>query len=238
MFKDKKKDKERINVLFFGRDNCSRTKKIISLFKKLDFKLTTIISIKRGNEIPKKCFDWKGDYIFCFRSLFILPQRIIKNARIAAINFHPGPPDYPGSGCINFALYNDSKKYGVTTHIMNEKVDNGAILDVVFFEIDNSDTVDSLLKKTHDKLFFQFKNFINQVFLKGENFINKQKEASKNIKWKGEALKMKDLENLKIIDKDITKKELQRIVRATYTKDYPPVIILHGHQFALTKKII
>ena len=63
--------------------------------------------------------NWTGDYILSFRSLLILPEKIINNAKIAAINFHPGPPKYRGVGCLNYAVYNNEKYYGNGT--LNDK---------------------------------------------------------------------------------------------------------------------
>ena len=52
-----------------------------------------------------------------------------------AINFHPGPPNYRGIGCLNFALLSNEKYYGVTAHIINEKIDNGKILSFKKFRL-------------------------------------------------------------------------------------------------------
>ncbi len=66
-------------------------------------------------------------YIISFVSPWIIPENLLNSAQKAAINFHPGPPDYPGTGCYNFALYEGTKKYGVTAHHMEKKVDTGNI---------------------------------------------------------------------------------------------------------------
>ena len=71
------------------------------------FDVTYVQSKHRGERLPEDIQCWDGDYIVCFRSLFILPDSLLKKARIAAINFHTAPPEYPGSGCINFALYDE-----------------------------------------------------------------------------------------------------------------------------------
>ena len=87
------------------------------------FKSVEIFYSKKYDEkITKKIKNWKGDYIFSFRSLLILPDSIIKNAKVAAINFHPGPPKYRGVGCLNYALYNEENYYGVTALLMKKKL--------------------------------------------------------------------------------------------------------------------
>jgi methionyl-tRNA formyltransferase len=51
------------------------------------------------------------------------------------INFHPGPPEYPGRGGASYALYDRAKTYGATAHVMAEHVDSGAIVLVDEFDI-------------------------------------------------------------------------------------------------------
>lgn len=52
-----------------------------------------------------------------------------------AINFHPGPPDYPGWAPSHFALYERATEFGATVHVMVERVDAGPIIDVARFTI-------------------------------------------------------------------------------------------------------
>ena len=53
----------------------------------------------------------------------------------SAINFHPGPPDYPGWAPSHFALYERATEFGATVHVMVERVDAGPIIDVARFPI-------------------------------------------------------------------------------------------------------
>ena len=67
-------------------------------------------------------------------NLFIIDDDILKRATKYSINFHSGPPKYPGVA-VHFALLDNSKEYGVTAHLMNNQVDTGAIYKVNNFEI-------------------------------------------------------------------------------------------------------
>ena len=60
---------------------------------------------------------------FCFRSYFILNKQVLKSVKVASINFHPGPPNFRGFGCLNFALLNNAKQYGCTAHLINIKIE-------------------------------------------------------------------------------------------------------------------
>jgi methionyl-tRNA formyltransferase len=226
-----------VRVLFFGRSGCEGTSKALSLLKTLGCEITFVKSKGRGEGLPEDIGYWEGDYIFCFRSLFVLPKYLIEKAKIAAVNFHPAPVEYPGSGCLNFALYDNASQYGVTAHIMNEKVDNGAILKCQRFPIMPSDTVDTLLERTHLKLLNLFIDVAVELILGGAKSLEAMISSSNAEKWRGEATKMKDFEKLQVVPLSVTEVELQKIIRATYTENFPPYIDLHGYQFVLKSPI-
>ena len=95
-----------------GRVDCEVTRSILRTLKK-NFSSVNVFLNKDINSKPgKNLLNWKGDYIFCFRSFYILKKKLIDNTKEFAINFHPGPPEYRGIGCVNFALLNKEKKYG------------------------------------------------------------------------------------------------------------------------------
>jgi hypothetical protein len=58
-----------------------------------------------------------------------------------AINFHAGPPSYPGWAPAHFALYERATEFGATVHVMVEQVDAGPIIDVARFSIPADITV-------------------------------------------------------------------------------------------------
>ena len=224
-------------MLFFGRNECDATLKARLHLEKLGFCINFVSSNVRGEPLPKGTDYWSGDYIFCFRSLFILPKYLIDRARIASINFHPAPTEYPGSGCLNFALYDNADNYGVTAHLMNEKVDNGKILECRRFPIVKSDTVDSLLARTHLELLELFYDVTAGIRIHGVKYIEEKLLESAHEHWNGEARKLSELNKLKIINIHATKHEMERVIRATYTELYPPKVILHGFEFFLKKPI-
>ena len=226
-------DNDPVRVLLFGRSECDATEKALAHLKTLGCEITFVKSNGRGESLPEDIGYWEGDYIFCFRSLFVLPKYLIDRAKIAAVNFHPAPVEYPGSGCLNFALYDNAKEYGVTAHIMNEKVDNGAILECRRFTILPSDSVDTLLSRTHLRLIDLFLDVVTDLVLGGKDALHKKVWLSSNEKWRGDATKMKDLEKLQIVPLNVTEGELEKIIRATYTEKFPPYVNLFGYEFVL-----
>ena len=133
-------------ILFLNRDEDFFAKKVISKLKKKS-KHLNVISTDKSKVKTKK--NIKFDFIFAFRSHHILKKKLIKKAKYAAINFHPGPPEYRGIGCVNYALYEKSRNYGATAHLIDEKIDHGRIIDVKRFKIRKNESVESLLNRTY-----------------------------------------------------------------------------------------
>ena len=220
-------------VLFFGRAKCAATEELLDKFMRCDFDVTFVESRERGEKLSEEILWWEGEYIICFRSLYVLPKALLNKAKIAAINFHPAPPEYPGSGCINFALYDGAEDYGVTAHVMNELVDNGAILEVRRFPITPGDDLSTVLQRTHSELSNLCSDFISGIYSFDAEFIEKKLKTSKNVKWNGEARLIKEVNELQKVNFGISEDELKRVVRATSLQGHQPVIDLHGFKFRL-----
>ena len=219
-------------VLFMGRSKCPYSKKIRNLLKKKSKKLYYLESKRIGEKINNEYLKLNYDYIFCFRSFYILKKNILKKVKKAAINFHPGPPEYPATGCVNYAVYENSKFYGCTAHLINEKVDNGKIIDVKKFSINRKDNILKILNKTYKVMSSQAISLINQIKI-NPNFIENQIEKNKKIKWSNNIKKIKDLDKFYIINKNIKKKDFLNKIRATDTPKFKPYIKLYGKKFIL-----
>lgn len=229
------KSKSATRVLFFGKQNCEYTQRAINHIKLLGFDTTVVLSKLRTEKLPDSIINWVGDYIFCFRSYFLLPASVLSKAKIASINFHPAPPEYPGSGCLNWALYDQAATYGVTAHIMNEKIDNGPVVECRRFPILPQDDVNSLLERAHYKTLDLLVDVATGIALEGEAFLKAKLDCSRHEKWRGAARKMHEIDKLQIVPADCSKEYLERVIRATYTVDYPPEVRLHGYRFVLVR---
>ena len=219
-------------VLFISRKRCPYSKKIKNLLKKKSKKFYHFESNKIGEKIDDKYLKLNYDYIFCFRSFYILKKNILKKVEKASINFHPGPPEYRGTGCINYAIYENSKFYGSTAHLINEKIDNGKIIDVKKFNISKNNNISKILNKTYQMMCNQAISMINQIQI-NPNFIENQIEKNKIIKWSRKIKKLKDLNNFYIINRNIKKKDFLNKIRATNTPNFKPYIELYGKKFIL-----
>ena len=217
-------------ILFMGRSKCEISKKIILFLKKTFNKVDIFTSKNILTKPNKKILSWRGDYIFCFRSFFILKKNFIKKAKFAAINFHPGPPKYRGIGCVNFAILNNERKYGSTAHLIDENIDHGKIINVRYFSIKKNDGVENILNKTYHHQYLQFINIVGQL-AKSDLSLQRFIKSSKKEKWSQKLYKRKDLNKLYDINVRTSKKMLDLILRATITKKYKPYIKIFKKKF-------
>lgn len=107
-----------------------------------------------GDRLDEELHCRCPEYILSFVSPWIISKRLLDSAQKAAINFHPGSPAYPGTGCYNFALYEGAGEYGVTVHHMREKVDSGDIIMTSYFDVSPFESVETLKLKSMNHLLY------------------------------------------------------------------------------------
>ncbi|MGP1568906.1 MAG: formyltransferase family protein [Peptoanaerobacter stomatis] len=161
------------------------------------------------DRLDDELYWYRAEYIISFVSPWIIPKSILTSAKKAAINFHPGSPDYPGTGCYNFALYENSKKYGVTVHHMNEKVDTGNIIMTSYFDISPFESVETLKLKSMNHLLFCFEKVLSYILC------NEQLPVSDE-SWKRKPFTRKEMfEIFEINPLKHDKSEIEKRIRAS-----------------------
>lgn len=167
----------------------------------------------------------EADLTVSYISPWVIPDRILQQTKKWAINFHPGPPEYPGIGCTNFALYEGAHEYGVTAHIMERTVDSGRILGVRRFAIEPCETVFSLTEKAYAHLSLLFEEVIEAVLRKDELPVCDEV-------WKRRPFTRRQLEDLCRLEFRMTKEEIDRRIRATTYPGMPGAYLeWMGHTF-------
>ena len=85
------------------------------------------------------------DYLFAITFLRVIPKAALALPKRAAINFHDGPlPNYAGLNAPTWALINQEREYGITWHMMTDRLDGGDVLKQATFEINDDETSLSL----------------------------------------------------------------------------------------------
>ena len=152
------------------------------------------------------------EYGFSIRFNKILKKKLIKKFKKGIINMHGGPlPQYRGSANHIHAIINNEKKFGVTLHYINEKIDCGDILSIKKFPITKDDTGYSLLNKT----FFHGYNLFKKIVI--DIKLNKKLKSFKQKLMHGKTYMIKDLNKYKNIKiRKLNKNKIINLLRAFY----------------------
>ena len=216
-----------MKVIIIAKKNKPFVKEILLLTKKI-FKNLIFFDAEKKIDV-KSILNLNYDIIISYISDYVLSDKILKKTKLYNINFHPGPPDYPGYGCFNFALYNKAKYYGCTAHLMNKKVDTGKIIDVRNFKLKKNESVLTLSDKTYKHMYFQFKNIINHL-------AKKKKIKLSNIKWTRKPYKKKQLEKLCKLELNMSKSEVDKRIMATSYPNKPGAYLnFKGNKFVISE---
>lgn len=169
--------------------------------------------------------DYNYEYLISFLSPWIIKAALLEKATKAAINFHPGSPDYPGSGCYNFAIYEKSPIYGVTCHHMNPQVDTGDIIYTSYFDMAPKETVETIKLKSMNHLLYLFEKTINNIYTKDS--LPKSDET-----WRKKPYTMKQFNAMRCVDpKHMSHEEIQLRIRAiNYHPDHEGVYVQVGNE--------
>lgn len=165
-----------------------------------------------GSVYPEELNSIDSKWIISFLSPWVIPESILKKNEIA-INFHPGSTYYPGTGCYNFALYEEAREYGAVCHFMNKTVDSGEIILEKQFPIFDSDTVESLKLRTLIVMSEMYHEIISKLYLDIEL-------VPSGISWKRKPFTRRELDELMIIKPSMSESEIKKRVRATTYPGY------------------
>ncbi|SHG22337.1 formyltransferase family protein [Bradyrhizobium erythrophlei] len=157
----------------------------------------------------------------------IVSKRILAKLGYGAINFHPGPPDYPGWAPSHFALYERATEFGVTVHIMVEQVDAGPIIDVARFPVPRDISVLGLEGLAYAHLAQQFWRMAKSLAT------DPKLPPVLAIEWGSRKYSRRAYRAMCDIPLDILKDELDRRLKVFGGNHFgiSPTINLHGIEF-------
>lgn len=197
----------KMKVLFIGKAD-DQYSSIAATFIKEHFSDAKIVFSKRTEEIPADVKGWEGDLLISYLAQWIIPAQLLKQTKFAAINFHPGPPSYPGIGCTNFAVYNNETEFGITCHHMLEKVDSGLIIAVNRFSVMPIDTVYSITQRCYIEILHVFYMVMDSLLKTG------QLPVSHEI-WTRKPYTRRQLNELCLLHPEMTSTEMAKRLKAT-----------------------
>jgi len=113
-----------------------------------------------SNECVKVLTDLNPDIIFN-QSDHIVKKRIIEIPKIGIVNRHGSLlPKYRGQMSPFWQLLNGETEGGISFHFLDEKIDNGPIIYQKSFQIDDNETVNSLIEKVFREAVYEFPKVI------------------------------------------------------------------------------
>lgn len=146
--------------------------------------------------------------LIAFSTSVIVPKAILDGLTIPAYNFHPGPPTYPGTHAASFAIYDGAEHFGATAHVMEEKVDCGAIVAAEWFVVEENARFLDLEIKTYELLLKIFADLVRHLATSDKPL------PVLDTKWSGKKHTNAEFEAMKEIQADMDEAELSLRFRA------------------------
>ncbi len=217
----KYKPKEHISVLFLTRPTWYTD--IIIKFMEQNFSRLTIVK----EEINGRHLNQTFDYILAFGYQFIVPASMLKNVKVAALNFHPGSTENPGAGSYSYPLFDNQEESGVTCHHMERIPDTGSIVVEKIFPVNESDNFSTLQDRSLIYLMHTFYEVIDTI-INGKPLPKSQKQWARKPRLQREYVK----ETLEI-DASMDRSEIEKRIRAANPKYPGPFIKINNVRYTL-----
>jgi methionyl-tRNA formyltransferase len=188
----------------------------------------TVLMIDRLEDLTALGSDvLRRSRLIAFVTPVIVPKSILDQLGYGAVNFHPGPPSYPGWAPAHFALYDEADEFGATVHLMVEKVDAGPIIDLALFPIPPDTSVFGLEGMAYARLAFLFWRMARELAC------DVSLPAALSVEWGNRKYSRSNYRAMCEIPLDISKSEFDRRMRV-FGGNYfgvTPTIKIHGIEF-------
>jgi len=167
--------------------------------------------------------------LLAFTTGVVVPAAILQAIGYGAYNFHPASPDYPGWAPAHFAFYDGVKRFGATAHVMEPRVDCGAIVGVESFDIPDGVDVRGLEQMTFVRLAYLFWRMSRELACHAGPM------PVLPIGWSGVKSTKAMYADMCDMRADIEPAELKRRIRAFHDdfRGIPLTVTLHGMRFQL-----
>ena len=163
-----------------------------------------LLQISQANSYQKST----NSRLVSFCSDVIVTSTVLARFKGGCYNFHPGPPEYPGSHPASFGIYDQVDSYGVTAHEMSASVDTGAIVGVDRFAVPNAFRFLELEVQAHKNLSILFEKLA--LYLVN----TKQPLMHIDVQWEGQIRSQRDFKRMQQITNDMSELEIRLRWRA------------------------
>ena len=169
--------------------------------------------------------------LVAFTTGVVVPRTVLEALGHGAYNFHPGPPDYPGWAPAHFAMYDGAKTFGATAHVMEQRVDSGAIVGIETFAVPDKVDVRGLEQLAFVRLARLFWRMARDLACEAAPL------RKLPIAWSGIRSTRRMYADMCDIPADIDASELARRILAFHDdfRGIPLMVRLHGIRFQLAR---
>ena len=194
----------------------SSHKKLQKMIKGSSTTLITDVDLN-DSSISQKAIRKNPFAALCISYPKFIPKNIIDKFPGKIFNFHPARlPEYRGSLPTVWPIINNDKTADYTLHIMNDRFDEGPIIDKISIDIDVNETGWSLYLKLRNVLPGFIKKNINSIFTNSYNLSDQDENIARYYK--------KTMPNKGIIDWKQNGILIDRLVRAFSHPRHPGMI--------------
>lgn len=172
-----------------------------------------------GDRRPN-CLRDHGEHLISFLSPWIITAAELERFQ-SAINFHPGPVEYPGTGCYNFAIYEGAAEYGATCHHMLPAVDTGLVVRETRFPVPSDTSVEHLKLATMEAMLRMFEEIVTTI-------ADGLPLPTASTHWTRPAFRKSQMEALRRVEPEMSHDEAERRVRASTYPGYPGAYMMRG----------
>ena len=195
---------------------------VYSVLDKLGYRGGLIVVINNKGDFEKLTSSFSYDIGISFMYQYKVPKEQIDHR--PWINFHPAPlPEYKGRNLCYHAIMNGEKEFGATVHYMDENFDTGDIIEVMKFELWETETAEELSRLAIEASKTLFKKYLPRI-LDGEVF-----STTKNVG--GTYYKKEPIPEYFFLSE-----EQQTFVRAVTYKDFCPKTEIGGVTYKIVRE--
>lgn len=174
------------------------------------------------------------DLLYSVQYHRILTKEQLQKATVA-VNLHMAPlPEYRGSNQFSYAIIEGKKEFGTTVHLMDPRIDHGAILFQQRFPIPEGCWVNDLYRLTFDASVMLFRDTLPSLVAGDYTPVP---QAALETQY-GTSLHFRsEIGALKELRLDWEKEKIERHIRATWMPGFePPYFLLDGRKLYLTTR--
>ena len=169
----------------------------------------------------------ESDIVFSLGYWKKITKEDIHKVKMGIVNFHHSYRlKFQGRHCASWALIHNEKIHGSTLHFIDEKIDEGKIIDTDFFEINEEEVSEDLFMRSSELGF----NLLKKNFFKlinNKDIVFEHDQPKERFSYKAKDLKHE------LLFEEAPSSFLRKVRALTFDKAPAPYLLLNGKKIFL-----